>query len=166
MELIDLNDLTQIVNFPTRIPDFWLSQSCSFGFICFFWHWSLFYNGFHSMGKFWSRCYLSSIYFPINLKQDAPFHHMPILMLIGMVSVIIWEMFHGRISLNAMLLLLLVNFLSEFRLELMYISLIISIKSNLTHLHGFACAAVIVHRNHFFWLYQQNKSSEFKVQTG
>ena len=59
-----------------------------------------------------------------------------------------------------------VNFLSGFRLELMYISLIISIKSNLTHLHGFACAAVIVHRNHFFWLYQQNKSSEFKVQTG
>ena len=76
------------------------------------------------------------------------------------------RVFHGRISLNAMLLLLLVNFLSEFRLELMYISLIISIKSNLTHLHGFACAAVIVHRNHFFWLYQQNKSSEFKVQTG
>ena len=30
------NDLTQMVNFPTRIPD-WLSQSCSFGFICFFW---------------------------------------------------------------------------------------------------------------------------------
>ena len=29
-----------------------------------------------------------------------------------------------------------------------------------------ACAAVIVHRNHFFHLYQQNKSSESKVQTG
>ena len=27
-----------------------------------------------------------------------------------------------------------------------------------------ACAAVIVHRNHFFRLYQQNKSSEFKVK--
>ena len=35
------------------------------------------------------------------------------------------------------LLLLLVNFLSGFRLELMYISLIISIRSNLAHLHGF-----------------------------
>ena len=34
------------------------------------------------------------------------------------------------------LLLLLVNFVSEFRLELMYISLIVSIRSNLTHLHG------------------------------
>ena len=29
------NDLTQIVNFPTRIPDL-LSRSCSFGFIYFF----------------------------------------------------------------------------------------------------------------------------------
>ena len=27
-----------------------------------------------------------------------------------------------------------------------------------------ACAAAIVHRNHFFCLYQQNKSSESKVK--
>ena len=53
---------------------------------------------------------------------------MTILVLIGMVFVIIWEMFHGRISLNSVLLLLLVNFVSGFRLELMYISLIISIR--------------------------------------
>ena len=46
-------------------------------------------------------------------------------------------MFHVRISLNSVLLLLLVNFVSGFRLELMYISLIISIRSRLTHLHGF-----------------------------
>ena len=44
---------------------------------------------------------------------------------------------HGRISLNLVLLLLLVNFVSGFRLELMYISLIISIRSSLIHLHGF-----------------------------
>ena len=31
----------------------------------------------------------------------------------------------------------LVNVVSGFRLELMYISLIVSIRSNLTHLHGF-----------------------------
>ena len=42
-----------------------------------------------------------------------------------------------HISLNSVLLLLLVNFLSGFRLELMYTSVIISIRSNLTHLHGF-----------------------------
>ena len=75
-------------------------------------------------------------------------------------------MFHGRISLNSVPLLLLVNFVSGFRLELMYISLIVSIRSNLTHLPWLseACAAAIVHRNHFFRLHQQNKSSESKVK--
>ena len=91
---------------------------------------------------------------------------MAILVLIEMIFMIISEMFHGGISLNSVLLLLLVNFVSGFRLELMYISLIVSITSNLTHLHGFQqlCAAAIVHRNHFFHLYQQNKSSESKVK--
>ena len=62
---------------------------------------------------------------------------MTILVLIGMVFVIMWEVFHGRIPLDSVLLLLLVNFLSGFRLELMYISLIERIRSSLTHLHGF-----------------------------
>ena len=60
-----------------------------------------------------------------------------ILVLIGFNLVIIWEMFHGGVSLYSTLLLLLVNFVSGFRLELMYISLMISIRSNLTYLHGF-----------------------------
>ena len=56
----------------------------------------------------------------------------------------------------------LVNFVSSFRLELMYISPIVNIMSGLTHLQisnivnirfSAACAAVIVHRNHFFCLY-------------
>ena len=38
---------------------------------------------------------------------------------------------------NSVLLVLLVNFVSGFRLKLMYISLIASIRSILTHLHGF-----------------------------
>ena len=47
----------------------------------------------------------------------------------------------------------------------MYISLIESIRSSLTHLHGFQpCAAAIVHRNHFFSIYQKDKSSESKVK--
>ena len=45
-------------------------------------------------------------------------------------------MFHWRISLNLVVLLLVVIFASRFRLELMYISLIVSIRSNLIHLHG------------------------------
>ena len=46
-------------------------------------------------------------------------------------------MLHGKIPLSLVLLLLLVNFVSGFRFELMYVSLIISIRSSLTHLHGF-----------------------------
>ena len=68
---------------------------------------------------------------------------MTILELIGMV-VIIWEMLCWRISLNSMLVLLLVNFASGFRLELMYISLIVNIKSNLTHLHGFQLLVLLL----------------------
>ena len=60
-----------------------------------------------------------------------------ILVLIVMVFVIIWEMFHGRISWHSVFLLLIVNFVSSFRLELMYISLIRSIRSRLTHLPDF-----------------------------
>ena len=48
-----------------------------------------------------------------------------ILVLTGMVIVIILEMFHGNISLNSMVLLL-VDFVTEFRLKLIYISLYIS----------------------------------------
>ena len=54
-----------------------------------------------------------------------------------MVFKIIWEMFYGKISLSLVLLLLLANFVSWLRLELMYISLIIRIRSSLTYLHGF-----------------------------
>ena len=66
-----------------------------------------------------------------------------------------------------------VNFVSGFRLELMYISPIVNITSGLTHLQisnivnirfSAACAAVIVHRNNFFCLYEQNKSSDSKVK--
>ena len=93
---------------------------------------------------------------------------MTILVLIGSVFVIIREMFQGSVSLNSVLLLLLVNFVSGFRLELMYISLNRSIRPNLTHLHRFQLlvllAAAITHRNHFFRLYQQNKSYESKIK--
>ena len=78
-----------------------------------------------------------SIDFPINSKQDTPFHRVAY-----DYSRADWDGLHdhlrdGKISLNFVLLLLLVNFVSGFRLELMYISLIVSIRSNLTHLHGF-----------------------------
>ena len=44
-------------------------------------------------------------------------------------------MFHGKTSLRSVVLLLLVNFVSVVRLELMYIFLIVSIRASLTNLH-------------------------------
>ena len=87
----------------------------------------------------------------IMLRSQFPltFHHshngMPcfnallltIPVLIETVFLIIWEMFHAKISLNSELLLLLVNFASGLRLGLMYVPLIESIRSSATHLHGF-----------------------------
>ena len=46
-------------------------------------------------------------------------------------------MFHGRLSLNLLFLLLVLNFVSGSRLELMYLSLIVNIRSRLIRLHGF-----------------------------
>ena len=137
------NYLTQMVNFPTQIPDC-ASPSPAFldlllssdAGICSSVAFTSLGNSDHVVVSF-------SIDFSSNSKRDARFDLrfivslMATLVLIGMVFVIILEMFHGKTSLSTVLLLLLVNFVSGFRLELMYISLIVSIRSSLTHLHGF-----------------------------
>ena len=90
---------------------------------------------------------------------------MAIAVLIATVFVIIWDMFHGRIFLNSVLLLLLVSFLSGYRLESMHIPhRKYQVKPHSSPWFSTACAAVIVHRNYFFRLYQQNKSSKSKVK--
>ena len=65
-----------------------------------------------------------------------------------------------------MLLLLLVNSVSGIKLELIYISLILSILSSLTHLRSFQLLVLLSHvvGVTFFRLYQQHKSSESKVE--
>ena len=90
---------------------------------------------------------------------------MTILVLIGMVFVIVLEMFHGRISLNLVLLLLLC--------ECVQVGIDVSIphrkyqvKSHSFPWFSAACAAAIVHRIHFFGLYQKDKSSTSKVKFG
>ena len=71
----------------------------------------------------------------------------------------------GKISLNSVLLLLLVNFMSGFRLELIVLYLKYQVKPH-THLHGFQLLALLplLRRNHFFCLCQQSKSSQTKVK--
>ena len=80
--------------------------------------------------------------------------------LIMLLSQFPWNFCHIKKGLPFLIAYLWV---SMFRLELMYISLIINIRSSLTHLH--LHAAAIAHRNHFLYVcvYQQNKSSESKV---
>ena len=63
-----------------------------------------------------------------------------VFVLIRTIFMIIWEMFRERLSLNLVLLLLLVNFVSECRLELMYISLNANFRSNL---HGFELPSLL-----------------------
>ena len=133
------NNLTQMVNFFSWIPDCDIDSPDPFDlFHCFdasIFSAMLFFN--------WEILPMLLFHFPLTL------HHvhsrmsrfitllMTILVLIRAVFVIIWEMLHGRIYLNSMLLLLLVNFASGFRLRLMYISLIESIRSSFTYGHGF-----------------------------
>ena len=107
------------------------------------------YNYFHWCGYFWgpgvpenfeSHNCLPFCWPSIHIQNGMPgfiAKLMTILVLIKMVFVIFWDMRHGMMSLNSVLLLLLVNFVNGFRLELMYISFIESIRSSLTHLHGF-----------------------------
>ena len=58
--------------------------------------------------------------FPWYSQPDTPFHCIAYDYSCANCDglVIIWEMFHGRISLNSVLLLSLVNFVSKFRFEL------------------------------------------------
>ena len=66
----------------------------------------------------------------------------------------------------SVLLLLLMNFVSGFKLELMYMSRIVSIRSSLTHFHGFQLLVLVPEfiEITFFCLYQHNKSFESKVK--
>ena len=75
-------------------------------------------------------------------------------------------MFHERISLNSVLLLLLVKFCEWVQVEIdVYIPHCKhQVKPHSSSWFSPACAAAIVHRNHFFYLYQQNISSESKVK--
>ena len=68
---------------------------------------------------------------------------------------ITWGMFHGRISLNLVLLQLLVNVVIGFRLELIYIYIPhrkCQVKPHLFPWFPAGCGAAIVHRNHFFFV--------------
>ena len=117
------HDLTQMVNFLIWIPDceahntvlldLFISSDAS---ICSTMVFPQLWNSDHVVSI--------SIDFLSNSKREACFiaHLMTIFEIIRAVFVITWEIFQGRISLNLALLLLVVNFVSGSRLELIYMS--------------------------------------------
>ena len=109
-----------------------------------------------------------SIDFPINSKQDTPFHHVAYDYsradrdgIRDHLRDVPWEdIFKLGASAAA----------SEFR-KWVQVGIDVYIPHSKYHVKprsspwfSAACAAAIVHRNHFFHLYQQNKSSESKVK--
>ena len=162
------NNLTQIVNFPTRIPDcdshspalldLFLSSDAS---ICST-------MAFPPLGISDHVVVSVSIDFPVNSKQDAPFHRVAYDYsradwdgLRDHLRDVPWEdIFKLGASTAA----------SEF-CEWVQVGIDVyiphrkyQVKPHSSPWFSAACAAAIVHRNHFFRLYQQNKSSESKVK--
>ena len=162
------NDLTQIVNFPTRIPDcdshspalldLFLSSDAS---ICSA-------MAFPPLGN--SDHVVVSVFidFPVNSKQDAPFHRVAYDYsradwdgLRDHLRDVPWEdIFKLGASTAA----------SKF-CEWVQVGIDVyiphrkyQVKPHSSPWFSAACAAAIAHRNHFFHLYQQNKSSESKVK--
>ena len=162
------NDLTQIVNFPTRIPDcdshspalldFFLSSDAS---ICST-------MAFPPLGNSDHVVVSVSIDFPINSKQDTPFHRVAYDYsradwdgLRDHLRDVPWEDIF-KLSASAVA--------SEFcgwvqvGIDVYIPHRKYQVKPHSSPWFSAACAAAIVHRNHFFRLYQQNKSSESKLK--
>ena len=155
------NDLTQIVNFPTRIPDcdshspalldLFISSDAS---ICST-------MAFPHLGNSDHVVVSVSIDFPINSKQDIPFHRMAYDYscadcdgLCDHLRDVPWEDIF-KLSASAAA--------SEFcewvqvGIDVYIPHLKYQVKPHSSLWFSAACAAAIVHKNHFFHLYQQNK---------
>ena len=162
------NDLTQMVNFPTRILDcgshspalldLFLSSDAS---ICST-------MVFPLLGNFDHVVVSVSIYFPSNSQWDASIHHIAYGYtladwdgLCDHLRDVPWEDIFKLCASAAA---------SEF-CEWVQVGIDVyiphrkyQVKPHSSPWFSAACAAAIVHRNHFFHLYQQNKSSESKVK--
>ena len=129
-----LNDLSQMFNVPTRTPN---CDSHRYALCIYFFLLTLVFV------LQWLSHHLVisvSLEFPVNSKQDALFHRTAYDYscadwdgLLDHLRYVPWE---DTFKLST-LLLVVVNFAGGFSLELMYISLIVGIRSNLTQRYGF-----------------------------
>ena len=114
-------------------PWLWFSQFCSFESFYFLCHYFLFYNGLPSTEKFESCDCLGFYWLLAKLKTWCPLSSHSYDYSVGTVFVVIWEMLLGKIYLNSVQ----VNFVSIFRMKLMYIFIVVNIRSTLIHSHDF-----------------------------
>ena len=142
MELMDLvisNDLTQTINFPTQIPDFDCHSPALLDF--FSSDVSICSTMVFPLSGISDHVIVSvSIDFLSNSQRDAPFHCTAYYCssadwngLGDHLRDVPWDNIFKLTATSEFC-----KFVSGFRLELMYISLIVlCIRSSLTHLHGF-----------------------------
>ena len=109
------NNLTQMVNFPTRIPDCGFFSSAILKLFLFPDSSICSTVALPPLGNSNHVVVLFSTDFSSKSKRHVLFitQLIAILVLTGMVFCIIWEMFHGSISSNSVILLLVLNFVSE-----------------------------------------------------
>ena len=163
------NDLTQIVNFPIRTPD---CDSHSLALL------DLFVSSdasicsamaFPPLGNFDHVVVSVSIDFPTNSKQDTLFHRVAY-----DYSRADWDGLRDHLRdvpwKDIFKLSASAAAASEF-CEWVQVGIDVyiphrkcQVKPHSSPWFSAACAAAIVHRNHFFHLYQQNKSSESNVK--
>ena len=162
------NDLTQTVNFPTRIPDCDSHSPALLDLFIFSDASICSTMAFPPLGNSDHDVVSVSIAFPINSKQDTPFHRMAY----GysradrdglrdhLRDVPLEDIFKLSASAAG----------SEF-CEWVQVGIHVytphrkyQAKPHSSPWFSAACAAAIVHRDHFFRLYQQNKSSESNVK--
>ena len=108
-----------------------------------------------------------SINFPSYSQWDASFLRIAYAYsrVIWTVLVTIWEMFHGRIFLNSVLLLLLtILWVGQVGANIYISNQKYQVKPHSSPWFSAACASAIVHKNHSFRLYQKDESAESRIK--
>ena len=161
------NDLTQILDFATWIPD---CDSHSPALLDLFFSDAIICStmAFTPLGNSDHVLVSVSIDFPSNSQQDAPFHSIAY-----DYSRADWDGIHDHLrdvpwddifKLSASSAAIELCEWVQVGIHVYIPHRKYQVKPDSSPWFSAACAAAIVHRNHFFRLFQQNKSSESKVK--
>ena len=162
------NDLTQMFNFPTWIPDCDSHSPALLELLLFCDAVICSTTAFPPLGNSDHVVVSVSIDFPTNSQQNAPFHHIAY-----DYSCADWDGlcdYLGDVPLADIFKLSAFAAASEF-CEWILVGIDVymphrkyQVKPHSSPWFSAACAAAIVHRNHFFHLYQREKSSDSELK--